>query len=91
VNNIAVHNALASSETVFYLDKRHHPSAVDGARLGSGSEIVRFDHNKLEILENRLKLNKNKTSVVSLPSVFTVDGDIAPLDRQIRSWVGGAL
>jgi 7-keto-8-aminopelargonate synthetase-like enzyme len=79
--NIAVHNALASSETVFYLDKRHHPSAVDGARLGSGSEIVRFDHNKLEILENRLKLNKNKTSVVSLPSVFTVDGDIAPLDK----------
>lgn len=79
--NIAIHNALASPDTIFYLDKRHHPSAVDGARLGRKSEIVRFDHNNLEILEDKLKSNKNKTNVVSLPSVFTVDGDIAPLDK----------
>jgi len=79
--NIAIHNALSSPETVFYLDKRHHPSAVDGARLGKDSEIVRFDHNSLNNLKDRLLSNKGRINVVSLPSVFTVDGDIAPLDK----------
>ncbi|UCC80949.1 MAG: pyridoxal phosphate-dependent aminotransferase family protein [Candidatus Zixiibacteriota bacterium] len=79
--NIAIHNSLASPETVYYLDKRHHPSAVDGARLGSGSEIIRFNHNDLTDLEDKLKSSEGRTNVVSLPSVFTVDGDIAPLDK----------
>jgi 7-keto-8-aminopelargonate synthetase-like enzyme len=79
--NIAIHHSVSSAETVFYLDKRHHPSALDGARLGGKSKIVRFDHGDLEYLENGLKSDGSKTAVVSLPSVFTVDGDIAPLDR----------
>jgi len=79
--NLAVHSALASSDTVFFLDKRHHPSAVDGARLGGKSKVLKFDHNDLADLERSLKMNGDKTNVVSLPSVFTVDGDIAPLDK----------
>lgn len=79
--NIAIHNSLASPETVFYLDKRHHPSAIDGARLGSGSKLIRFDHNDLEGLEKELKSAKGESHIVSLPSVFTVDADIAPLDK----------
>lgn len=91
--NIAIHNALASPDTVFYLDKRHHPSAVDGARLGGKSEMVRFDHNNLINLEEILRENHGKTNVVSLPSVFTVDGDIAPLDRiaELKNRYGFAL
>ncbi|UCE65477.1 MAG: aminotransferase class I/II-fold pyridoxal phosphate-dependent enzyme [Candidatus Zixiibacteriota bacterium] len=79
--NIAIHHALASPDTVFHLDKRHHPSAVDGARLGVGSKLNKFDHINLENLEKSLKFNSGKSNIVSLPSVFTVDADIAPLDR----------
>ncbi len=78
--NIAIHHALASPDTVFHLDIRHHPSAVDGARLGGGLKLNKFDHNHLESLEKDLKSNVGKTNIVSLPSVFTVDADIAPLD-----------
>ncbi len=78
--NIAIHQALASDKVVFHLDKRHHPSAVDGARLGEGAEIIFFDHNNLTGLENGLKSNIDKTNIVSIPSVFTIDGDIARLD-----------
>ena len=79
--NIAIHSALGSGDAVFHLDQRHHPSALDGARLGSRSEFNKFDHNDLESLEILLKSNLDKTNIVSLPSVFTVDGDIAPLDK----------
>lgn len=78
--NIAIHQALAGKNAVFHIDSRHHPSAVDGARLGRDSRIVRFSHRHLKELESGLEAGTRKTNIVSLPSVFTVDGDIAPLD-----------
>lgn len=80
-SNQAIHHALDSERTVFHLENRHHPSAVDGARLARKSRVMRFEHDHLEGLEKLLRENKGKINVVSLPSVFTVDGDIAPLDK----------
>jgi 8-amino-7-oxononanoate synthase len=79
--NIAIHHALATEDTVFHIDERHHPSAMDGAKIGKKTPIFRFNHNDLTDLENNLKSNPGSRNVVSLPSVFTLDGDIAPLDK----------
>lgn len=79
--NQAIHQALGSESAVFYIDSRHHPSAIDGVRLARRSEIVRFEHRDLETLEKSLKVHRHLTNIVSLPSVFTVDGDLAPLDK----------
>ncbi len=79
--NLAIHQALGGSDIVFHMDRRHHPSAMDGARLARDSKIVKFDHNQLEDLESNLKSHPGKTNIVSLPSVFTVSGEIAPLDK----------
>ncbi len=81
--NLAIHQALGGDDTVFHMDRRHHPSAMDGARLARDSKIVKFDHNQLEDLESNLKSHSGKTNIVSLPSVFTINGDIAPLDKLI--------
>jgi len=81
--NIAIHHALGADGSAFFLDKRHHPSAVDGARLPKGSRIIRFDHHELDGLEAALKSESARKRIVSLPSVFTVNGDIAPLDKII--------
>jgi 8-amino-7-oxononanoate synthase len=91
--NIAVHQALGGDDTVFHVDSRHHPSAVDGARLGKGSPVMRFSHRRLTELESAVKSNENKTNIVSLPSVFTVDGDIAPLNEiiDLKKKLGFAL
>jgi hypothetical protein len=81
--NQAIHHALGSEQTVFLVDKRHHPSAIDGVRLARNSKLLRFSHNELDGLANALGEHRNSTCVVSLPSVFTVDGDIAPLDKLV--------
>lgn len=79
--NQALHQALDSERTVFYVDNRHHPSAIDGVRLARSSRLVRFDHNDPDALRGAVLAHRRMNNVVTLPSVFTVDGDIAPLDR----------
>jgi len=79
--NVSLHQALGDKGVVFHLDNRSHPSAVDGAWNKSGADVQRFDHHDLESLNNAIKTNSDKTNIVSLPSVFTVDGEIAPLDK----------
>ena len=79
--NQALHASLDSDQTIFYMDNRHHPSALDGVRLAKNSRMVRFDHNNLDALKGAILAHRGMTNIVSLPSVFTVDGDIAPLDK----------
>jgi 7-keto-8-aminopelargonate synthetase-like enzyme len=82
--NQAIHHALDFERTVFHLDNRHHPSAIDGARLAKNSKLVRFDHNNLDNLRSAILAHRKMRNVVSLPSVFTVDGYIAPLDKLLQ-------
>lgn len=74
--------ALAGQNDVIILDKLCHASLVDGARL-SGATIRVFPHNHLEKLERLLswaRENFAKSNVlVVTESVFSMDGDIAPL------------
>ncbi len=79
--NLAIHQALGGSDIVFHMDRRHHPSAIDGTRLARDSKIVKFDHNRLEDLESAIRSHSAKTNIVSLPSVFTINGDIGPLEK----------
>lgn len=79
--NLAIHQALGGSDTVFYIDRRHHPSAMDGVRLARDSKVVRFDHDRLQDLESAIRSHPGKSNIVSLPSVFTINGDIGPLDK----------
>jgi 7-keto-8-aminopelargonate synthetase-like enzyme len=82
--NQSLHQALDSERTVFYVDNRHHPSALDGVRLARSSRLTRFDHNDLDTLRGAVLAHRNMNNIVTLPSVFTVDGDIAPLDDIVK-------
>jgi 8-amino-7-oxononanoate synthase len=74
--------ALVGQADVVILDKLCHASLVDGARL-SGATIRVFPHNYLEKLERLLAWageNYAKANVlVVTESVFSMDGDTAPL------------
>jgi glycine C-acetyltransferase/8-amino-7-oxononanoate synthase len=74
--------ALVGQNDVIILDKLCHASLVDGARL-SGATIRVFPHNHLEKLERLLswaRENFAKSNVlVVTESVFSMDGDTAPL------------
>jgi len=75
-------NALAGKEDVIILDKLAHASLIDGARL-SGAALRVFPHNDVEKLESHLQwarqAHPNARVVVVTESVFSMDGDRAPL------------
>jgi 8-amino-7-oxononanoate synthase len=80
--------ALAGKEDVIILDKLVHASIVDAARL-SGAKLRIFEHNDLNELEDLLRWAKEKLAtetgdkdrhaLIITESVFSMDGDCAPL------------
>ncbi|MBN8418361.1 MAG: 8-amino-7-oxononanoate synthase [Verrucomicrobia bacterium] len=69
--------ALVGPTDTIILDKLCHASLVDAARL-SGATIRVFPHNHLEKLERLLQTAKGRVLVVT-ESIFSMDGDAAPL------------
>ena len=74
--------SLCGSEDVVILDKLSHACLVDGARL-SGATIRVFPHNDLGKLESHLRWASEKHPaarvLVVAESVYSMDGDIAPV------------
>lgn len=78
--------AVAGKEDVIVVDKLVHACIVDAARL-SGAKLRVFDHNDLNDLEKILKWAAARPRTTGAPSralivtesVFSMDGDIAPL------------
>lgn len=74
--------ALVGSGDVVILDKLSHACLVDGARM-SGATIRVFPHNDVNRLESHLRWAREKfpsgNVVVITESVFSMDGDVAPL------------
>ena len=79
--------ALASKQDVIILDKLCHASLIDGARL-SGATLRVFPHNHLGKLESHLEWARcehpQARVVVVTESVFSMDGDRAPLRELIE-------
>lgn len=61
-------------------DELNHASIVDGIKLSKQAKLV-YKHCDLADLEKLLKVNKNREKLVVTDSVFSMDGDIAPLDK----------
>jgi len=74
--------ALVGNGDVIILDKLAHACLIDGARA-SGAVIRVFPHNDLEKLESHLKWAREKHPasqvMIVTESVFSMDGDLAPL------------
>jgi 8-amino-7-oxononanoate synthase len=71
---------LAGRDDVIFADKLVHASMIDACKL-SGAKLVRFAHNDIQALENRLEQfpDIGNRRLVITESVFSMDGDIAPL------------
>jgi 8-amino-7-oxononanoate synthase len=80
--------SLVGREDVIVIDKLVHASLVDGARL-SGAKLRVFRHNDVEdlkrILEWARKARKgNERILIVTESVFSMDGDCAPLREIVQ-------
>ncbi len=77
--NTGIIPALAGPDDTLFCDRLIHASLIDGARL-SRAEIKRFPHNDCEALARLLaKTQCRGRRIVVTESVFSMDGDIAPL------------
>ena len=79
--------ALVSKDDVILLDKLCHASLIDGAKL-SGATLRVFPHNHLGKLEEHLewvrRQHPGKRILILTESVFSMDGDRAPLRELIE-------
>jgi glycine C-acetyltransferase len=81
--NLGVIPALVGKEDVIYSDELNHASIIDGSRL-SGATIIRYPHANPDDLRRTIEANRDKghrRSLIITDGVFSMDGDMAPLDR----------
>jgi len=73
---------LVDREDVIFSDRLNHASIIDGARL-SRAKIVVYEHCDAADLEAQIKehLPHYRRGLMITDGVFSMDGDIAPLDR----------
>lgn len=82
--NLALLSCLVTKGDVIYQDKINHASLIDGALL-SRAQLRRYRHNSVEHLSQLLERHENSAglSLIATDSVFSMDGDVAPLDELI--------
>ena len=80
--NLATLPALVGKEDVIFSDELNHASIIDGSRL-SGARIVRYGHADPASLEKVILENAGsyRRGLIVTDGVFSMDGDIAPLDK----------
>lgn len=83
--NTGALSALSLPGTLIVSDKLIHASMIDGIRLGHG-DSARFAHNDMGVLRKilRRKAADYKCVVVAVESVYSMDGDLAPLDELVE-------
>jgi glycine C-acetyltransferase len=80
--NLATIPALVGKEDAIFSDELNHASIIDGSRL-SGARILRFAHCDPSDLDRTLTEHRQSfpRALVITDGVFSMDGDIAPLDQ----------
>lgn len=78
VANIGVIPALASDECAIFSDELNHASIIDGCRLSRARTVV-YRHCDVDDLRARIRSSDAVRKLVVSESIFSMDGDIAPI------------
>jgi 8-amino-7-oxononanoate synthase len=83
--NLAVLTALAGRGTLVFSDALNHASLIDGVRL-SRAETQIYPHADMDALDAMLDASRDDatTKLIVTDTVFSMDGDIAPLARLVE-------
>jgi len=83
--NLAALTTLAGRGTLVFSDALNHASLIDGVRL-SRAEVQIYPHADVEALDAMLDASSDEavTKVIVTDTVFSMDGDIAPLARLLE-------
>ncbi len=79
--NVGTISAIADKNTIIFSDALNHASIIDGCRLSKAS-IKAYSHCDVEELKFLLKqADRSARKLIVTDGVFSMDGDIAPLDK----------
>ena len=82
--NVGIISSLFGRGDIIFSDKLNHASIIDGIIL-SQAEFKRYPHRDMDALEGMLKSATGfKKRLIVTDSVFSMDGDLAPLDRIVE-------
>ncbi|MGH2918824.1 MAG: 8-amino-7-oxononanoate synthase [Solirubrobacteraceae bacterium] len=78
--NLGVVSALSRAGEVIFSDELNHASIIDGCRLSRAETFV-YAHNDMEHLAWGLARAAERASLIVTEAVFSMDGDVAPLEE----------
>ncbi len=81
--NLGVVTALVSREDAIFADKLNHASLNDAALL-SRARLHRYPHLDMAALEQRLAQSSARRKLIISDAVFSMDGDVAPVEQLVH-------
>jgi 8-amino-7-oxononanoate synthase len=81
--NVGMISALVGAEDVVFSDELNHASLIDGCRLSRARTII-YRHCDPDDLAQKLAQHSGRRRLVITDSVFSMDGDHAPLAQIVR-------
>lgn len=76
--NTGIIPSIADEDDVIFSDELNHASIIDGCRLSRAKTLI-YRHKDLSHLEHIIRKEDAKNKIVITDTVFSMDGDIAPL------------
>lgn len=83
MTNIGTLSSLCDEHTVIFSDALNHASIIDGCRLSKGKTVI-YAHNNIDDLMGKIVEVRAKKGFIVTDSVFSMDGDIAPLPDLVQ-------
>ena len=90
--NLGVINALMEKGDTVFQDRLNHASLIDAGLLCK-AKMVRYRHNNMAVLQNKIKPESHKNTMIVSDAVFSMDGDtapireLAPIAQEHESWL----
>jgi glycine C-acetyltransferase/8-amino-7-oxononanoate synthase len=82
--NVGLIQAISDEEDIIFSDELNHASIIDGIRISKAKKII-YKHCDVEDIEEKLKKYHTKgKKIIITDGVFSMEGDIAPLDKIIE-------
>jgi 8-amino-7-oxononanoate synthase len=80
--NLGFFSTIPQRGDIILYDDRIHASVKDGMRLGLAKHYS-FKHNDVEALSEKLERFKGANVFVAVEAVYSMDGDVAPLEQLV--------